>query len=475
MLYGKREAEGMIYSGITVRGSKNHGKTRKTIRKILLVVGLLCVSLGFFLTAVILQPIALSEQELFVENALQTEAALDYISVEQSGPAFVKDNVPVKDTDLVILDPGHGGWDEGCDREGILEKEINLQIVLALETRLKEKGFEVLLTRSDDSYVSLEERIMLANSSGADVFVSIHQNAYEGEEACGLETWVAGEDDIRLGRLLHNYSVAATDAKDRGLQENGEDLMVLRESKIPACLVETGFLSNDVERDLLTDPGYQQKLVEGLAEGIDLYFHPKTMYLTFDDGPSAEHTETILDILKEKNVKATFFVIGENVRKYPETALRIAQEGHTIGIHCDNHDYDVIYESTDSFLEDFYKAYDTVYEVTGIEAELFRFPGGSINAYNKEVYEEIISEMTELGFVYFDWNASLEDAVKKKQKSSPEQLLKNAKESTLNRKKVVMLAHDTVENTALILEDLLEAFPEYRLEALMPEVKPVQF
>ena len=83
--------------------------------------------------------------------------------------------------------------------------------------------------------------------------------------------------------------------------------------------------------------------------------------------------------------------------------------------------------------------------------------------------------MTELGFVYFDWNASLEDAVKKNQKSSPEQLLKNAKESTLNRKKVVMLAHDTVENTALILEDLLEAFPEYRLEALTPEVKPVQF
>lgn len=197
------------------------------------------------------------------------------------------------------------------------------------------------------------------------------------------------------------------------------------------------------------------------------------LYLTFDDGPSKENTDAVLDVLKARNVKATFFVIGEYVRKYPETAKRIAEEGHTIGIHCDVHDYDVLYESVDSYVADFQKAYDTVYEVTGVEAKLFRFPGGSVNAYNKKVCDDIIEEMTRRGFVYFDWNASLQDAAGKEVK--PAQLVQNAKETALNRKTVVLLAHDRVKNTALCLNDLLDAFSEYQFRTLKPYTKPVQF
>ena len=210
----------------------------------------------------------------------------------------------------------------------------------------------------------------------------------------------------------------------------------------------------------------------GIAQGIDYYFHPKTMYLTFDDGPTQENTVRVLDILKERNIKATFFLVGENVRKHPEVAQRIAEEGHTIGIHCDNHDYGVIYESVDSYLREFDAAYETVKEVTGVEVKLFLFPGGSANAYNGEVREGIIEEMTERGFIYFDWNASLEDAVKK---STPEQLIANGVETTLGRKTVVMLAHDVVYNTGICLEELLDRLPEYRMEALTEEVEPVQF
>lgn len=196
------------------------------------------------------------------------------------------------------------------------------------------------------------------------------------------------------------------------------------------------------------------------------------MYLTFDDGPSEKNTAKVLDILKEHDVKATFFVVGENVRRNPEVAKRIVEEGHTIGIHCDDHDYGKIYESVDSYLEDFQKAYDTVYEVTGVEAKLFRFPGGSVNAYNKDVYEEIIEAMTEKGYVFFDWNASLEDAVKT---TTPEKLVQNAKNSTLGRKKVVLLGHDVKNNTVLCLEELLDSFPEYQMMPLTEDVKPVQF
>lgn len=198
----------------------------------------------------------------------------------------------------------------------------------------------------------------------------------------------------------------------------------------------------------------------------------KTMYLTFDDGPTAENTVSVLDTLKERNIKATFFVVGENVEKHPEVAKRIVEDGHTIGIHCYSHDYETIYASVDSYLADFEKAYNIVYEVTGVKAELFRFPGGSINAYNKKVYKDIIAAMTERGYLYYDWNASLEDAVKK---STPESLLTNARETTLGRKKVIMLCHDTVYNTTLCLGELIDQFPEYQMEPLTPEVTPIQF
>lgn len=398
-----------------------------------------------------------------------TSASVTYVDV-------IDRVLPVQpDTDLIVIDPGHGGEDEGCRRGDVNEKDINLQLALSLQAKLIEKGYEVIMTRSDDVELSLDERIEIANSSDADIYISIHQNAYEGKAASGIETWYSGgkfgKDSSRLAKLLHSNLLEETESVDRGLQKT-EELKVIRETKMPACLVETGFLSNAAERELLMNPEYQAQIVEGLADGIELYFHPKTMYLTFDDGPSAENTDAILDILKEKNVKATFFVIGENVKKHPEVAKRIVEEGHTIGIHCYNHAYDTLYASVDSYIADFEAAQDIVYQVTGVEADIFRFPGGSINSFNEDVYLEIIEEMEKRGYTYYDWNASLEDVVSK---NNPEQLIQNAKNSTLGRKRIIMLAHDTVENTALCLEALLDEFPEYKMETLNASVKPIQF
>ena len=196
------------------------------------------------------------------------------------------------------------------------------------------------------------------------------------------------------------------------------------------------------------------------------------MYLTFDDGPSAENTVAVLDILQAHDIKATFFVIGENVEKHPEVARRIVEDGHTIGIHCYDHTYKKLYQSVDSYVEDFEKAWQIVYDTTGVEAKLFRFPGGSVNAYNKKVYKDIIAEMTARGYTYYDWNASLEDASKRNQ---PERLIRNAKESTLGRKRVVMLAHDVIYNTTQCLDELIEMFPEYEMLPLTEDVEPIQF
>lgn len=409
-------------------------------------------------------------------------AEMTYVSRQETAqtpePEATAEPMPEAElkTPLVILDPGHGGEDEGCMREDALEKEINLAIALRTAARLKEMGFDVVLTREEDAAdPTLEERVATAEEKGADIYVSIHQNACEERESStrGIETWYcgSGEGSRRLAQLVYREVLNKTEAKERGLQETDE-LYVLRETTMPACLIETGFLSNREERKLLCDPDYQDKLAAGIAEGINYYFNPKTMYLTFDDGPSQDNTTAVLDILKKHNIKATFFVVGENVRKHPEVARRIVEEGHTIGIHCNRHAYDALYESVESYLEDFQEAYDAVYEVTGVEVKLFRFPGGSINGYNEDVYKEIIEEMTARGFIYFDWNGCLEDAGTKK---TPEQLVENAKKSTLGRKKVVMLAHDIVYNTTLCLEDLIDSFPEYKFEPLTEDVKPIQF
>lgn len=377
---------------------------------------------------------------------------------------------------VIIIDPGHGGMDGGCVFGDIAEKDINRKIAYRVMQKLRIMGYRVELARTGDDYIDKTERVDMANGRNARLYVSIHQNSCEDKSVAGIETWYDENDETsdsrRLAMLIQQETVKATGAQGRELVSDPE-MCVTSKSAMPACLIETGFLSNKTEREKLASAEYRDQIAEGIANGIDLYLNPKTMYLTFDDGPSEEYTDMVLDVLKEKNIKATFFLIGEYVRKYPETAKRIAEEGHTIGIHCDVHDYQKIYASVDSYLEDFENAYDTVYEITGVEAEFFRFPGGSVNAYNKAVYQDIIEEMETRGFVYYDWNASLGDAGKNSLTS--EELIGNAVATARGRREVVMLAHDRVDNTAYALEKLIDSLPEYRMEPLTTKAAPVQF
>ena len=353
-----------------------------------------------------------AETNLGTDGNPGLEQRVEQSMAPESNIVLKVDDASEDEVILVAIEPGYGGTDEG--------ESGSISIALQVQKLLEEKGYQVLLNREEDADLSSEEWVQLAE---------------------GIKTWCQKEDSRRLSGLILKYAADSIGAGDTK---------------------EVGDLSEE----------YQLELARGIVKGIDLFFHPRTMYLTFDDGPSAENTNAVLDILAEKNIKATFFVVGKNVEKHPEVARRIVQEGHTIGIHSNTHDYNVIYESVESYLEDFEAACSIVKEVTGVEPVLFRFPGGSINSYNEKVYKDIIQEMTDRGYIYFDWNASLEDAVKK---STPEQLIENAVESTLGRKRVVMLAHDVVYNTTLCLEELIDRLPEYRMEALTEDVEPIQF
>lgn len=184
----------------------------------------------------------------------------------------------------------------------------------------------------------------------------------------------------------------------------------------------------------------------------------KRAYLTFDDGPS-DQTGEILDILKEHNVKATFFVIGRNERYYP-MYKRIVEEGHTLAIHSYSHEYSTIYASYDNFVNDVEELRKLLYDVTGVDCRYYRFPGGSSNRVTQVPVNDLIDYLDSAGLTYFDWNALNNDAVIAGQ--TPDQLVKNILKDALNYDDTIILMHDldccheTVESLPSLIEQLEE-------------------
>ena len=161
-------------------------------------------------------------------------------------------------------------------------------------------------------------------------------------------------------------------------------------------------------------PAYTELYPELYAEPADYGSDDvaKSVYLTFDDGPS-ERTDEILEILDRYGIHATFFVVGQSDEEDLQRMRNIVAAGHTLAIHSFSHEYREIYSSVEAFLEDFNQIYCLIVETTGVKPQIFRFPGGSINGYNQLLYHEILSEMLRRGFVYFDWNLSNGDATSK--------------------------------------------------------------
>lgn len=211
------------------------------------------------------QPEVESEPE--VEPEVEPEPEKESNSEPESEPSGA----------TVVIDAGHGGSDPGSVGNGQQEKVINLQIAhkLAhkLETQLNNLGYNVVMTRSGDKYHSLSDRVAVANNSGADIFFSIHANSFPSSQVSGIETYhhSGSSNGNRLASLVQEETIRSTGAFDRGIKS--AEFLVLRETVMPATLIEVGFLSNPTEAELIADDGYQNKLVSGMVEGIQRYFN----------------------------------------------------------------------------------------------------------------------------------------------------------------------------------------------------------
>ena len=169
----------------------------------------------------------------------------------------------------VVLDAGHGGSDYGAIREGINEKDITLDVTQRVASILKSKGYKVALTRSDDTFVSLQDRVEFSENEAPEIFVSIHVNSAVATEPKGIETHYYHDYSNELAKTVHSHLMKEIDTKDRGLVKS--KFYVINHTTVPAILVEMGFISNEEERAELISDKRKQKTAKAIAEGIIEY------------------------------------------------------------------------------------------------------------------------------------------------------------------------------------------------------------
>ncbi|WP_075719397.1 polysaccharide deacetylase family protein [Roseburia sp. 499] len=199
------------------------------------------------------------------------------------------------------------------------------------------------------------------------------------------------------------------------------------------------------------------------------------VYLTFDDGPS-ENTAKILDILKEKNVKATFFVIGKEDEESRALYQRIVAEGHTLGMHSFSHKYSVIYDSLEAFEEDVNHLRSYLAEITGEEPDIIRFPGGSSNQVSNTDMTEFIHYLNQEGITYYDWNVASGDATS--QAYTADELVQNVITDVEKYDTSIVLMHDaaTKGTTVDALGPMIDQLQTMGVELLPIDenTKPIQ-
>ncbi len=180
---------------------------------------------------------------------------------------------------MIIIDAGHGGFDQGTTGvDGVIEKDLNLTIAQKLQKNLSEKGVNVVMTREGDGALgeSKEDdflfRESLIESSHADLFLSIHQNAYPEESENGAQVFYLerGNKGKELAECLQ-AELNAMEENKRHRSAQSSDYRILKKGDHPSCTVECGFLTNPDDEALLVDDGYQNRLVERIASGIEKY------------------------------------------------------------------------------------------------------------------------------------------------------------------------------------------------------------
>lgn len=169
----------------------------------------------------------------------------------------------------VVIDPGHGGHDKGGQWGRVYEKHLALDTATRLEATLKRMGYQTVMTRRSDYFISLPQRASAANRYRNAIFVSIHYNYTWKEHVSGLETFYYNSEGQRLAQFVQSSLIRQTRTVNRSAKF--ARFYVLRNCKLPAILVEGGFVSNEKERNRMKSAYFRESIARGIAEGIQRY------------------------------------------------------------------------------------------------------------------------------------------------------------------------------------------------------------
>ncbi len=232
--------------------------------------------------------------------------------------------------------------------------------------------------------------------------------------------------------------------------------------------------------DFFAEPIDYQKLYPDLYStgeiGTERLYEENTVYLTFNSTPG-DNTGSILNILDDYDVKATFFLSGSADSVSLDQMKAIVARGHNVGLNGYSDSYQQIYGSVGDYLADFKAIYDLVYETTGVRAEIFRYPGGGINAYNSGFYQELNAEMLRRGFVFFDWDVTGGDTLL--EGASADQIQSTVLTGMEGKDRGIVLLRDAVGKEAVpeALPGIISSLREqgYQFKSLTAEIVPVVY
>ena len=193
---------------------------------------------------------------------------------------------------VVVIDAGHGGFDRGgIPRQRVPEKTMNLDVAQRLRTVLEASGYRVVMTRDSDVFVPLGTRVAIANSYRNAIFVCIHFNAAPRSGANGIETYFYSNESLPLASAIHYHVAGGAPTPNRGVRRRG--FFVLRRTRIPAVLVECGFLTNATEAQYVQDANYRQKLAEEIAARYSRPFERSQLRLRPNGGRRNRSAATV--------------------------------------------------------------------------------------------------------------------------------------------------------------------------------------
>lgn len=435
----------------------------------------------------------------------------------------------------VCIDAGHGGKDNGSDYRLRYEKNDNLKIAQAVAAYLTEKEVQVIMTRSDDTFLSLEERTSFANEKEADYLISLHRNTGDGN---GVETWICSTGNEETESLASNIMqglVAVGVQRDRGVKKgtqksSSKDYYINLHSEMPACIVELGFMNSTVDNELFdehlaeyakaigdavlttyetyrvkedsgeedssetveaTESAAEDKnvgqilnnpVIENVAsldstsqewgQGVNMdeknrpmgalaaqekygkynaYFigeESQTIYLTFDEGYEYGQTESILNTLKEKGVKATFFVTEPYAKDEPELVQRMIEEGHILGNHSVTHPSKGLPSQTlEQQQQEITGCHEYIKENFGYEMYLFRYPTGRFSEQSLAMVNNCNYKSVFWSFAYLDYDVN----------NQPDRTVSLAKLKERLHPGAIYLLHAESETNAAILGDFIDA------------------